>query len=68
MEVKNLNIPLAVERHEDLEIIKEYYSRISGTRLSKSQAVSRLLYETANVIRNTGNLWSEGGNSTDFGA
>lgn len=68
MEVKNLNIPLAVERHEDLEIIKEYYSRISGTRLSKSQAVSRLLYETANVIRNTGKLWSEGGNKTDFEA
>lgn len=68
MDVKNLNIPLAVERHDDLEVVREYYSQISGARLSKSQAVSRLLFESANAIRNTGKLWSEGGNRADWEA
>jgi len=50
--MKGLNISMELDRHEDLELIQAYYSEQSGVRLSKAQTVKRLLFETANTIRN----------------
>lgn len=49
--MKVLNMPMEIERHEDLEVIQKYYSDKSGVKLSKAQTVKRLLFETANQIR-----------------
>jgi len=50
--MKNINIPLEEERHGDLELIQDFYSRESGVKLSKAQTLKRLIYESANTIRN----------------
>lgn len=50
--MKNINIPLEEERHEDLELMQDFYSRESGVKLSKAQTLKRLIYESANTVRN----------------
>lgn len=50
--MKNLNIPMADERHDDLSVIQKHYSELSGVKMSKAQTVQKLLFETANAIRN----------------
>lgn len=57
--MKNLNIPLEDERHDDLAIIQDYYSKESGTKLSKAQTIKRLLFESAKMILNTGRIREE---------
>lgn len=49
--MKNINIPMEDERHQDLEYIQNYYSRITGVKFSKIQTLKKLLFETANNIR-----------------
>jgi hypothetical protein len=53
----NINMPLDTERHEDLKLIQDYYSRKTGSKVSQAQALRRLLFETANLIRNTGETY-----------
>ena len=53
----NINISLDNERHTDLKIIQSYYSSKTGAKISQAQALRRLLYETANLIRNTGETY-----------
>lgn len=55
--MKNINVPLSDETHADLKFIQEYYSEKTGARFSQAQALRRLLYETANLIRNTGETY-----------
>lgn len=57
--MKNINIPLEDERHKDLEFIQEFYSKRNGVKLTKTQTLKILLFETANLIRNTGNTHPE---------
>lgn len=52
--------------HEDLEVVREHYSQLGGVKLTKVQALKRLLHETANVINNTGKLWSWEGNDAGW--
>lgn len=58
-------MPLEDEYHEDLEFIRQYYSKLSGVKLTKVQTLKRLLHETSNVINNTGKLWSWEGNGAE---
>lgn len=55
--MKNINIPLEDERYGDLMFIQDYYSKRTGVKLSKSQTLKTLLFETANLIRNTGETY-----------
>lgn len=55
--MKNINISLDDERHGDLKFIQDYYSQRTGAKVSQAQAMRRLLYETANLIRNTGETY-----------
>lgn len=55
----NINIPLDMERHEDLKLIQNYYSGKTGVKYSQAQTLRRLLYETANLIRNTGETYPD---------
>lgn len=55
--MKNINVPLEDERHEDLTLIQNYYSKRTGVKLSKAQTLKTLLFETANLIRNTGETY-----------
>lgn len=52
----NVNIRLERERHDDLIFIQKFFSEKSGVKLSQAQTLRKLLFETANVIRNTGDL------------
>lgn len=52
--MKNLNVRIEDERHEDLLLIQEYYSKRDGVKLSQAQTLKRLLYETANKIKRGG--------------
>lgn len=52
--MKNINISIEDERHADLLLIQEYYSRVSGVKLSQAQTLKKLLFETANEIRKKG--------------
>lgn len=63
--MKAINMPLEDEYHEALELIQQHYSKLSGVKLTKVQALKRLLYETSNVIKNTGKLWSWEGNGAE---
>lgn len=53
---KNINIKIEDERHQDLIFIQEFLSKKDGIKLSQAQALKKLLFESANVIRNTGDL------------
>lgn len=64
--MKAINMKLEDMYHEDLEVVREHYSQLGGVKLSKSQALKRLLHESANVINNTGKLWSWEGNDADW--
>lgn len=55
--MKNINVPLEDERHEDLTFIQDYYSKRTGAKLSKAQTLKKLIFETANLIRNTGETY-----------
>ncbi|MCX0368907.1 hypothetical protein [Clostridium perfringens] len=55
--MKNINIPIEDERHEDLKLIQKYYSEKFGVKISQAQTLKKLLFESANRIKNTGNLW-----------
>lgn len=61
--MKNINIPIENERHADLKFIQKYYSDKVGIKLSQAQVLKKLLFESANMIRNTGDLWK--GESVD---
>ena len=55
--MKNINVPMEEERHADLKFIQAYYSEKTGIKLSKVQTLKKLLFETANMIRNTGETY-----------
>lgn len=58
-----MNYKMEDEYHEALEKVREYYSTQSGVKLTKVQALKRLLWEASTVIGNTGHLFDEkGGN------
>nr|CRY97762.1 hypothetical protein [uncultured prokaryote] len=52
--MKNINVPIEDDRHEDLLLIQEYYSGLMGVKLSQAQTLKRLLFEKANEIRRKG--------------
>ncbi|MDN6390254.1 MAG: hypothetical protein L0J96_11325 [Lactococcus lactis] len=54
--MKNLSVKIQNERHKDLIFIQEFYSEKTGIKLNQTQVLEKLLFETANVIRNTGYL------------
>ena len=49
--MKQLNFPMEIERHEDLEFIQDFYSNESGVKLSKAQTIKMLIFEAANKIK-----------------
>lgn len=55
-EYKNFTVKLQVDRHEDLLLIQDYYSKKTGIKLNQTQSLEKLLFEAGNVIRNTGDL------------
>ncbi len=54
--MKNLSVKIQDERHQDLGFIQEFFSKKTGMKLNQTQALEKLLYSTANVIKNTGDL------------
>lgn len=55
-ELKNFSVKILPERHEDLLLIQEYYSKKVGFKLNQTQALEKLFFEVANVIKNTDDL------------
>ena len=53
----NLNIPISDKVNDDLIFIQNYYSDRTGVNHSKATALRRLIIETANLIRNTGETY-----------
>ncbi len=64
--MKQLNLSLSEERHEDLELIALHYTNISGSKYSKAAALRRLLFEIGNVLRNTGKLGEWEGKNAEW--
>lgn len=63
--MRAINMKLEEEYHEDLEVIREYYSQSGGVKLTKVQALKRLLHESSTMVKNTGSLWRKEGNGAD---
>lgn len=61
--MKVMNYKMEDEYHDALEVVREHYSRLSGVKLTKVQALKRLLWESSNKIRNDGRLFEKGGQS-----
>lgn len=64
--MKVMNYRLEDEYHDALEVVREYYSRISGVKLTKVQALKRLLWEASMQVKNTGTLFEKGGSSASW--
>ncbi|MGN0458810.1 MAG: hypothetical protein ACI4IL_07565 [Eubacterium sp.] len=47
-------MPITNTINEDLKFIQKYYSERTGIKYSKANALRRLIIESANLIRNTG--------------
>ena len=54
--MKNLNVPLHEETFADLKFISSFYESKLGVSLSQRETISKLLHETAMIIKNTGNI------------
>jgi intein-encoded DNA endonuclease-like protein len=54
---KNLNVKVTDYTLENLKFIQEYYSKKLGVKVSQREAISRLLSETAMLIKNTGETY-----------
>ena len=61
--MKVINYKLEDQYHQALEEVREYYSTQSGVKLTKVQALKRLLWEGSNKIQNEGKLFEKGGQS-----
>lgn len=55
--MKNINVQIDDDRYADLKFIQDYYSKKSGTKVSLAGTVRMLFYESANLIRNTGETY-----------
>lgn len=54
--MRNLTVKIQDERHQDLILIQEFFSQQTGLKLNQTQTLEKLLFQTANVIKNTGDL------------
>lgn len=54
--MRNLSVKIQDERHQDLILIQEFFSQQTGLKLNQTQTLEKLLFQTANVIKNTGDL------------
>lgn len=55
--MKNINVKVPDEILEDLKYIQAYYSMKLGVSVNQRETVIKLIHETANVIRNTGEIY-----------
>lgn len=55
--MKNINVKVEDRTLEELRFIQEYYSDRLGIKLSQRQVLIKLLNETANLIKNTGETY-----------
>lgn len=56
-EFKNLNVRVPVRTLEELKSIQDYYSDRLGVRVNQRETVIKLINETSNLIRNTGETY-----------
>lgn len=64
--MKVMNYKMEDEYHDALEVVRDHYSRISGVKLTKVQALKRLLWESSMQVKNTGGLFEKGGSSASW--
>lgn len=64
--MKVMNYRLEDEYHDALEVVREHYSKASGVKLTKVQALKRLLWEASMRVKNTGTLFEKGGSSASW--
>ena len=55
--MKNINVKVSDNTMEDLRLIQDYYSNRFGVSFTQREAISKLLDETANLIKNTGETY-----------
>lgn len=56
--MKNINVKVNEVTLENLKIVQTYYSSKLAVSFSQAETLSRLLQETANLIKNTGETYS----------
>lgn len=64
--MKVMNYKMEDEYHDALEVVRDHYSRTSGVKLTKVQALKRLLWESSMQVKNTGVLFEKGGSSASW--
>lgn len=55
--MKNINVKVPDEILGDLKFIQAYYSMNLGVSVNQRETIIKLIHETANVIRNTGEIY-----------
>lgn len=66
--MKSLNYKMADEVFEDLATIQKHLTQTTGIPCSQKAALVALITQAANVVRNTGKLWSWEGNGKEWEA
>jgi len=57
MTLKNINIKVDDSTLDDLKFIQSYYSSKFGVSFTQKETIAKLLDETANLIKNTGETY-----------
>ena len=57
MFLKNINVRVSDVTLENFKYIQSYYSSKLGVSFSQAETLSRLLMETVNLIKNTGETY-----------
>lgn len=55
--MKNINVKVPDGILEDLKYIQAYYSIKLGVSVNQRETITKLIHETANVIKNTGEIY-----------
>lgn len=55
--MKNINVKVEDNTLDDLRFIQNYYSEKLGVSFSQKDCLAKLLNETANLIKNTGETY-----------
>ncbi len=64
--MKVLNYKMPEEFFDDLAVIQQYLERTTMIKCSQKAALVALMHQAANVVKNTGKLWSWEGKNAEW--
>lgn len=64
--MKVLNYKLPDDFFEDLAVVQSHLEKTTGIKCTQKSALMALMHQAANVVRNTGKLWSWEGKNAEW--